>query len=314
MGIEAVFISNAIASAFSLVVLLPDIFKNLSLQIKLNELKDMLKFGIPYLPAGLASMVIQVIDRPILQKLTNESAVGIYSANYKLGIFMMLYVSMFQYAWQPFFLNNAKEKNAREIFAKVLTYFVLVGAVVLVMISLFIDNLVKIQIFHKSIIQAAYWSGLNIIPIVLLAYLFNGIYVNLTAGIFIESKTKYIPYITGFGALVNVVCNFLLIPVMGITGAAFATLASYLFMAAVLYFVVQRFYRIEYEFNKLLKIFAALCISALIFYFLAMNHFLYKIILFIFFISLLFIFKIVNISEIKNLKFLFTFKRRNFND
>jgi O-antigen/teichoic acid export membrane protein len=271
----------------------------------------MLKFGIPYLPAGLASMVIQVIDRPILQKLTNESTVGIYSANYKLGIFMMLYVSMFQYAWQPFFLNNAKEKNAKEIFSKVLTYFVLVGAVVLVFISLFIDDLVKIQIFHKSIIQAAYWSGLNIIPIVLLAYLFNGIYVNLTAGIFIESKTQYIPYITGIGALVNVVCNFLLIPVMGITGAAFATLASYLFMAAGLYFVVQRFYKIEYEFNKLLKIFAALFISALIFYFLAMNHFFYKLILFIFFISLLFVFKIININEIKNLKLLFTIKKRS---
>lgn len=308
MGIEAVFISNLIASAFSLIVLLPDISKNILYKINFSELKDLLKFGIPYLPAGLASMVIQVIDRPILQKLTNDSTVGIYSANYKLGIFMMLYVSMFQYAWQPFFLNNAKEKDAKEIFSKVLTYFVIAGSVVLVLLSLFIDDLIKIHIFHRTIIQSAYWGGLNIVPIILLAYLFNGIYINFTAGIFIESKTQYVPYITGLGALVNILSNFLLIPILGITGAALATLASYLIMAIGLYFVSQKFYKIKYDYYRLIKIFGALFIIAVIFYFFAMNHILYKIILLFVFISLLFILKIININEVKSLGLVFARK------
>ena len=90
----------------------------------------MLKFGIPYLPASIAATIVQVVDRPIVLALTNASTLGIYQANYKLGIFMMLFVSMFQYAWQPFFLNNAKAENAKEIFSKVLTIFVLAASVI----------------------------------------------------------------------------------------------------------------------------------------------------------------------------------------
>ncbi|MCX6149380.1 MAG: flippase [Ignavibacteriales bacterium] len=312
MGIEAVFISNLAASIFSLAALLPDILSNISFKLRLDSLKELLKFGIPYLPAGLASIVIQVIDRPVLQKLTNESTVGIYSANYKLGIFMMLYVSMFQFAWQPFFLNNAKLKNAKEIFGKVLTYFVLVGSIVLVLLSLFIDDLVKIQIFnHRSIIESAYWGGLNIIPIILLAYLFNGIYVNLTAGIFIEGKTQFIPYITGLGAFINIAFNFLLIPVIGIMGAALATLASYVVMAIGLYFVVQNFYKIEYEYKKLLKICISLILTGLLYYSVAINHIFYKMILFVFFFFLLYLFKVVKISDVKSMRNLFRFDSRS---
>ena len=112
-----------------------------------------MKFGIPYLPAGLALMIVQVIDRPILLAMTNESTVGIYKANYKLGIFMMLFVNMFQYAWQPFFLTNAKEENAKEIFSKVLTYFILVGSIMLVLISLFIYDIVKIEFSSEQLLD-----------------------------------------------------------------------------------------------------------------------------------------------------------------
>ncbi|MEI7811065.1 MAG: polysaccharide biosynthesis C-terminal domain-containing protein [Ignavibacteria bacterium] len=266
MGVEAVFISNLAASVATLLMLLPDIMANLKFRIDAPVLKNMLKFGLPCLPAGLASIVVQVIDRPILQALTNKNIVGIYGASYKLGIFMMLFVSMFQYAWQPFFLNNAKEKNAKEIFARVLTWFVFAGGVVLVFLSLFIDLIVKFPVAHISLIGKAYWSGLPIIPIILLGYLFNGIYINFTAGIFIGEKTKYLPYITGAGAVVNVAVNYTLIPVWGMTGAALATLASYLIMAALLFFVTQRFYKINYEYGKLGGIFLAITIIATAFY------------------------------------------------
>jgi O-antigen/teichoic acid export membrane protein len=294
-GVKAVFISNVVSSLFTFLVLLPDIVKNLQLQINKETLKAMLKFGIPYLPAGIASMVIQVIDRPILQALTNQNLVGIYGANYKLGIFMMLFVSMFQYAWQPFFLNNAKEANAKEIFAKVLTYFVLAGSLILVFISSYLDII-------KLLIGRGYWSGLPIIPIILLGYLFNGIYINFTAGIFIKEKTKHLPYITGIGALTNVVVNFLLIPVWGMIGAALATLASYFIMAIVLFFITQRFYKIDYEYSKILRIFFAIGIYALGFYSLGGANLLYKTGLLILFFMLLFILRIINKEEILSLK------------
>jgi O-antigen/teichoic acid export membrane protein len=294
MGIEAVLISNLFASAASLLLLLPDIFKSLHLNFNSELLKKLLKFGLPYLPAGLSSMLIQGIDRPILGKLTNLDTVGIYNACYKLGIFMMLFVNMFQYAWQPFFLQNAEEKNAKEIFSKVLTYFTLASALILVILSLFIDDIVAIPVLHgRTLIDSAYWGGLSIVPIILFGYLFNGLYVIFTAGIYIEDKSMYIPLITGIGAAVNIGVNFLLIPVWGIMGAAFATLAAYLAMAIGLYAVTQRFYKIEYEIAKLSKIFIGILIVGGIYYYLLYNDqllFIYKILLLIFFSLFLYIF------------------------
>ena len=239
-------------------------------------------------------MLIQGIDRPILGKLTNLDTVGIYNACYKLGIFMMLFVNMFQYAWQPFFLQNAEEKNAKEIFSKVLTYFTLASALILVILSLFIDDIVAIPVLHgRTLIDSAYWGGLSIVPIILFGYLFNGLYVIFTAGIYIEDKSMYIPLITGIGAVVNIGVNFLLIPVWGIMGAAFATLAAYLAMAIGLYAVTQRFYKIEYEVAKLSKIFIGILIVGGIYYYLLYNDqllFIYKILLLIFFSLFLYIF------------------------
>jgi O-antigen/teichoic acid export membrane protein len=129
---------------------------------------------LPYLPAGLGMMLVQVIDVPILEKLTDIKTVGIYKANYKRGIFMMLFVNMFQYAWQPFFLQQAEEKDAKKIFSKVLTYFTFAASLILVFVSLYIDDIVKFNFFGISLIGSLYWSGLTIVPIILFGYLING--------------------------------------------------------------------------------------------------------------------------------------------
>ncbi|MGE5457142.1 MAG: lipopolysaccharide biosynthesis protein, partial [Methanococcaceae archaeon] len=303
LGLEGVFISNLAASFITFLLLLPDILRNLKFRIEAGTLKNMLRFGITYLPAGLASMVIQVIDRPILQRLTNESVVGIYQANYKMGIFMMLFVSMFQYAWQPFFLNNAKEKDARQLFSRVLTYFTIAGSFILILLSLFIDNLVRLHVYHaRTIMDEKYWSGLPIIPVILLGYLFNGIYINFTAGIFIREKTKYIPYITGAGALVNIAVNYLLIPYYGMMGAALATLASYLVMSAILFFVTQRFYKIEYEYSKIARIFTAVALTGALYYIFDVRAVLYKLGLALLFALLLYIFRVISREELGSIK------------
>jgi O-antigen/teichoic acid export membrane protein len=281
-GVEAILISNVCSSAFSLLLLSPVIIKSIRAHIDFDLLKKLLKFGLPFLPAGLSSMMIQGIDRPILTKLTNLHVSGIYSANYKLGIFMMLFVSMFQFAWQPFFFQHAEEKDIKQVFAKILTYFTIAASLILVFLSLFIDDLVKINILHLSLIGSRYWSGLIIVPIILFGYLFNGVYYILSAGMFIKEKSFYVPIITGAGAIINVAVNFLLIPVWGIVGAALATLASYLFMAVGVYVVTQRFYKINYENGKVLRTLLFVVAAGACYYYLDLRNnllFVYKVVI-----------------------------------
>ncbi|MGE5804791.1 MAG: oligosaccharide flippase family protein [Ignavibacteria bacterium] len=297
LGVEAVFISNLIASLVSFIILLPMIIKNIKLRFDKELFYKLLKFGIPYLPAGLAAMVIQVIDRPILEHMTDLKTLGIYQANHKLGIFMMLFVNMFQYAWQPFIVQESKEENAKELFAKVLTYFTLAGSIILVVLSLFIDDIVKYEIIilgkKVSLIGSAYWSGVYIVPAVLLGYLINGIYAVLTVGIYIEEKTFYAPFITGAGAVINVAANLLLIPVIGILGPAIATVASYLVIAGGFYVTGQKYYKIEYELGKIFRIFFFIAVIGTIYYILLYSGnllLIYKMILLILFTAFLYFF------------------------
>jgi O-antigen/teichoic acid export membrane protein len=300
-GIEAIFIANLAASVFSSLALLPDILRNIEINVNKEILVKMVKFGIPYLPASLAAMIVQVVDRPIVLSLTDYETVGIYQANHKLGVFMMLFVSMFQYAWQPFFLTNAREQNAKEIFSKILTIFLLAASIIWILLTLFVEDFARIKIFNGfHIIGSEFWSGLYIVPVVLLAYLFNGIYVNFTAGIYIEEKTKYIPIVTGLGATVNIGLNFMLIPLIGIIGAAFAALVSYITMASGLFYFSQKFYAVKYEYKKIIKIISLIFVTGSIYYyiwFVIGFTILTKLLMLTLFIAALFILRIVDKNE-----------------
>lgn len=265
MGIKAIFFSNIIASAVTLLLLLPTIIGNITFEWSGPLYRSLLRFGLPTVPSFFATMMIQLIDRPILEALTNKATVGIYQANYRLGIFMMLVVSMFDFAWRPFFLSHAKDPEAKRLFARVLTYFVFVTAWVFLIVSFFIEDVTKLPIFWgRSILPEPYWAGLTIVPVVLLAYVFLGISNNIVAGIYIEKKTGKLPGITFLGAFVNVAANLLLIPRFGIMGAAISTLLSYAIMAVAMYVTVQRFYSTPYEFGRVAKIAVAMVIVFLI--------------------------------------------------
>ena len=259
-GIVGVFISGITASALTALLLLPTIFRHLTKEFNTTLWKSLLKFGLPYVPAGLATMAVQVIDRPILRALTDDATVGIYQANYRLGIFMMLVVSMYDYAWRPFYFSVAREANAKEIFARVLTYLLLVMSAIFLVLTFFVGDIARLSLFGRHLIGPGYWGGLNIVPIVLAGYMFLGISTNLSAGIYIEKKTQHLPAISILGAVVNVAVNYLLIPSMGMLGAAWATFLAYFAMAAALYFVVQHFYPVKYEFGRLAKISGAVIV------------------------------------------------------
>ncbi|HEY3250864.1 MAG TPA: polysaccharide biosynthesis C-terminal domain-containing protein, partial [Ignavibacteria bacterium] len=260
-------ISNFIASFITFLLLLTVIIKNNSFSYNKELIGELKRFSLPYLPAALASMAVQVINIPIMQYLTDVKTVGIYNANYKLGIFMMLVVSMFEYAWRPFFLNNAKEPDAKALFAKVLTIFIGAASVIFILLSFTIEDLIKIPFGSRGyIIGQKYWEGIYIVPIILLAYMFLGVYTNLLAGIYIEKKTKYLPFITGLGAAINIVCGFTLIPVIGMIGGAIAVFMSYLSMAIYIYAVSQKFYPVKYETGKILMLMVLNLIAFALFY------------------------------------------------
>jgi O-antigen/teichoic acid export membrane protein len=308
MGVEGIFYSNIIASAFTLLLLLPTIIKNTTLEWNRSLFGSLLRFGLPTVPSYIATMMIQVIDRPILEAMTDKATVGIYQANYRLGIFMMLVVSMFDFAWRPFFFSHAKEPDAKQMFARVLTYFLLITTWVFLIVSFFIDDVVKLPIFWgRSILPEPYWTGLAIVPVVLLAYVFLGISNNVAAGIYIEKKTRHLPAITFLGAFVNIAANLLLIPTLGIMGAAIATLLSYAVMAIALYIVVQQFYRMEYEFMRIAKIVISVVVVFSLFLFVRMEtmELLWKYALLVLFGALMYWMKFFEPAELKTLSSLF---------
>ncbi|HAL56088.1 MAG TPA: hypothetical protein DCP63_06360 [Bacteroidetes bacterium] len=257
MKAEGVLIANLIASAVTFLILLKLALPQFTLRFSKKLYHELLKFGLPYIPAGIAGIAIQVVDRPILKALTDDATVGVYQANYRLGVLMMLVVGMFDYAWRPFFLAHAKDEDAKKLFARVFTYFVALMMLILVTVSLFIDDLVRIQILGRYFIHPDYWGGVAIVPVILLSYVFTGAYVNFVVGVYLEKKTKYLPYVTGAGGLVNVAVNFLLIPRYGIMGAAFATLLSYVVMAGGIYLASQNLYYVRYEWGKIIRLVGA---------------------------------------------------------
>ena len=309
MGVEGIFLSGVISSGLALVLLLPHIMANISWNWPGGLLPALLRFGLPSVPAGLATMMIQVIDRPILESLSGKAAVGIYQANYRLGIFMMLVVSMFDFAWRPFFFSHAGDPDARRLFARVLTYFSLIATLIFLVLSLFLGDIVKFPIFWGySLVAEPYWVGLSIVPVVLLAYLFLGVYNNLLAGIFIEKKTSKLPVITFAGAIINVVANFLLIPPLGLMGAALATLAAYVVMAVVLYATVTRYYPVPYEWGRVAKIAVSSAVVFALYLFVDAGRFelLWKFALIGLFVGLMYSMKFFIPTELEILSRLFT--------
>lgn len=259
MGIEGVFLANLLSSLLS-VLAVP---KRFSFAFDRELFRNLMDYALPLVPAGLGAMAVQVIDRPILLRLAGESAVGVYQANYRLGIFMVLVVTMFDQAWRPFFIERADKPGSPVVFARILTYFAFALIWLALALSFFIPDLARLQVAGRALIHQNYWPGLSIVPVVLFAYLINGIYVNLLAPLIIAKKTKFIMLATLAGAAVSVGANFALIPVFGIFGPPWAAFAAYCVMAFVAYYYGRRFFPVPYEFRRLgLLGFVALALAA----------------------------------------------------
>ncbi|MBN2417440.1 polysaccharide biosynthesis protein [bacterium] len=257
-GLTGVFTANFVASFVSLLTVLPVIAAWLRPRFSAKTLKDLLRFGLPYIPSMLSVLIMDQISRFFLDRMMGKDATGIFSASYKLGMFMALVVAAFRFAWHPFFLSTSKQKDARKVFARILTYFILVTGGFYIIISFFINEIVTLKLFGFTIIGAEYTPGIPIVPVVMLAYICYGVYVNFIVGIYLKKKTASLPIVTGIGAAVSLAGNYFLIPSFGIMGAAWSAFLAYAAMAASLYLYSRRLYPVPYEWVRIGKLVAIL--------------------------------------------------------
>jgi O-antigen/teichoic acid export membrane protein len=148
-------------------------------------------------------------------------------------------------------LSTSRQENAKQVFCKVLTYFILACSSVFLLLSFFIDEIVRFELFGFTIFGEEYWESTAIVPLILLSYIFYGIYVNFLVGVYIKKKTAMLPLITGIAALVNIGANLMLIPFWGMMGSAWAKVICYATMAVLLYYKIHRLYYIKYEWKKI---------------------------------------------------------------
>ena len=263
--VSYIFIANLLASAVTLLILLPFYFK---VTYKIDTLlwKKMLRYALPVLVAGVAFSVNETFDRVLLERLLPEeiakTSIGMYSACYKLALFMMLFATAYRLGIEPFFFSHSKTKGAEKNYAQVLELFVVFAAVILLTVVVFIDFLKALLIPNE-----AYWEAMAVVPILLLAYLFLGIYHNLSVWYKVTDRTKFGAYISVFGALITLVINGMFIAQFNYMASAVATLAAYFTMTLMSYYFGKKYYPIPYNLKKIvLYISLTILFSALSFY------------------------------------------------
>jgi O-antigen/teichoic acid export membrane protein len=251
LGLRGVFLANLLASVSTLAMLAPVILSRLAAPAR-ERLREMLAFGAPLVLAGLGAMIVQVASRPILAKTVGLAEAGIFGTCYKLGIGMMLLVGMFDQSWKPFILERAARPDTDAIIARVLTYFAALGSWALLAIVFFTAPLATAPLFAgRPLIHPSFWGGLPVVPPVALAYLCNGLYFVMLAPLMLDKRTGAVSAATWAGAVVNLAANALLIPRLGMMGAAWAALAAYAAMAAAVWALGRRSRVVPYEWTRL---------------------------------------------------------------
>lgn len=247
--IEYVFIANVISSGLAFLWVSGIYFDS---KYKLDKilLKEMLKYSLPIMVAGLAFTVNEVFDRILLDRLLPEdiakAEIGKYSACYKLAVFMTLFGTAFRLGVEPFFFSHANTENPKKAYAQITNYFVIMGSLIFLGVMVFIDPLKKLLVRDE-----AFWEALDVVPIILLASFCLGIYHNLSVWYKVTDRTKFGAYISSVGAIITLAINISLIPKIGYMASAWATLAAYGSMMILSYYFGKKYYPIPYNMRKI---------------------------------------------------------------
>lgn len=252
-----VFAANLLANLAYIPFFIPAI-RGFKLQLDFSYLKQMLNYAWPILIMGLVSTVNDMFSRIMLKNWlpenfyegqSAETALGIFGACYKMSVFMVLATQAFRFASEPFFFSQANDINAPKMYAKVMHYFVWVCAVIFLGVSVNVSWLSDLLIRSNE-----YKQGLSIVPMLLMANVFMGIYFNLSIWYKLTDRTYWGTYIALMGVAVTIAGNYFLIPIMGYHGSVWATFSSYLAMATVSYLIGAKYYPVPYNFISLLAL------------------------------------------------------------
>ncbi len=255
-GIEYIFISNIFSSAVVLILLIPEIF---SVKWELDKvlLKKMLLYSFPLLFAGMAGIVNETFDRLMLRYLLPvspgeaEYQVGIYSACYKIAILMTIFIQAYRYAAEPFFFAQAKQNNAKDVYAEIMNYFIITVSLIFLGTMVYLDDFIMPILMGK-----VYHEGRAVIPILMMAHLFLGVYYNLSVWYKLADRTIWGAWFSVIGAIITIGFNFWWIPrsadhvLHGYYGSAWTAFICYATMMVLSYVIGQRYYPVKYNIPK----------------------------------------------------------------
>lgn len=265
LGLIWVFIANLIASAFRLGMAL---YRNLPGRISLDPtgLKPMISYGFYIMLAGVAGIMNETLDRILLPALwtdgapfrgesfTGEALNGIYGANYKLAMLIALAAQAFRFAAEPFYFKEAGNKESPLAFAR-LFHYVMIGAMAgFLVVSSFAGEIAGFNLFgltKQTFIAKEYWAGLEVVPVLLLAYVFSTAYQNFSIWFKLTNRTRFALLFTGAGAAITVIFNVIGIPFYAYMACAWATLVAYASMAVGCYVLGQKYYPVPYALKRL---------------------------------------------------------------
>jgi O-antigen/teichoic acid export membrane protein len=253
-GVTFVFVANLMASIITLLVFIPQFLKQ-QWSFCTSTWKSMMRYGLPFVIIGLAGIVNETLDRVLLKYLLpydtldeRMAKVGIYSAAYKLSIFMNLVVQAFRMGAEPFFFKQAGEKDAKEVYASIMKYFTIFCLIVFLGVSLNLDLIIQL-------LGQKYHEGKPLVPIILMAYLFLGVFYNLSVWYKVNDKTHYAIIIAIVGAVITVLINMIFIPKIGYAASAWATLWAYVGMSLISWAWGRKYYKVDYPIFNIFKYF-----------------------------------------------------------
>lgn len=248
--ISYILISNVAASGITL-LLMSRLYFGAKYTFDIQIWKKMMQYAWPLLIAGIAFTINEVFDKILLMELlpadVAESEVGKYAACYKLGMFMALFATAFRMGIEPFFFNHAGTENPQKTYAQITNYFVVLGSGIMLTVVVFADVLKEWFVRDE-----AYWEAMSVVPLILLASFFLGIYHNLSVWYKVTDKTRYAALISVIGALVTIVINYVFIPMIGYMASAIATVLAYGTMMVLSYYLGKSRYPVPYNFRKII--------------------------------------------------------------
>lgn len=263
-GLSGVFIGEALGSLVSLLFILP-VLKHLSPVFSPGMYRQLLRIGLPYVPTGIAGLLIHLIDRNLLIRIPQQEIERLYGAGFQasditgiygrvaaFGVALQMFIQVFRFAWQPFFLQHADDPEAKSLFRQVMNLSGIAVIVLAVACTFFVPDLVR---YHWGgalyLLPPKYWMGLSILPWIFFSYVFDMISTNLSAGLLISGNTKYLPVVTFAGAVMTTLACWILIPLHGMDGAALAILLGTAVMCLCMGWYSLRFYPVSYDWGRL---------------------------------------------------------------